>query len=180
MGGLIAMAMAADPSTAGRIHRLVLNDVGPLVPAAALARIGQYVSRDWRFADLAAAESHVRAAYAPFGRLGDAQWRFLTEISVVADAGGGFVPAYDPAIGATYHGQTFSDIDLWPLWDAIQAPVLVLRGAESDVLLEPTATEMTRRGPRAELVTFAAVGHAPALFDDTQIGVVRRWLDSAR
>jgi len=180
MGGLIAMAIAADPRIARRIGRLVLNDVGPLIPAAALARIGQYVGREWRFPDLAAAESHVRAAYAPFGRLSDAQWRFMTEISVVADAGGGYVPAYDPAIGAASRGQDFTDIGLWPLWDAIRAPVLVLRGADSDVLLAETAAEMTRRGPRAELVTFDGVGHAPALFDDDQIEVIARWLNSPK
>jgi pimeloyl-ACP methyl ester carboxylesterase len=67
-------------------------------------------------------------------------------------------------------------VDLWTLWDAVRCPVLVLRGADSDVLLRHTAEEMVRRGPRARLVEFPGIGHAPALLAPEQIGVVRDWL----
>ena len=98
MGGLIGMMLAAQ--SGNPIRRLVINDVGPFIPAAALRRIGDYVGKAFRFPDFAAAEAHFRKAHAPFGDLSDAQWRHLTEHSVVVAPDGGFRLAYDPAIGA--------------------------------------------------------------------------------
>jgi pimeloyl-ACP methyl ester carboxylesterase len=178
MGGLIGMAVAGaeDAGVRAHVRRLVLNDIGPFIPKAALARIGEYVSRSWRFADMAAAEAHVRKAYAPFALESDADWRRLTEISVRPGAGGGLVQNYDSAIADPARGREPEDVDLWPTWDRIRCPVLVLRGAKSDVLPAEVAAEMTRRGPGAELIAFAGVGHAPALFDDDQIAAVAQWL----
>jgi pimeloyl-ACP methyl ester carboxylesterase len=68
------------------------------------------------------------------------------------------------------------DVDLWPVWDQISCPVLVLRGTESDLLLPATAEEMTRRGPRTEVVEIDGTGHAPALMAKDQIEIVRDWL----
>ena len=178
MGGLIGMAVAGaeDAGVRAHVRRLVLNDIGPFIPKAALARIGEYVSRSWRFADLAAAEAHVRKAYAPFALRTDADWRRLTEISVRPAPEGGLVQNYDPAIGDASRGRAPEDVDLWSAWNRVRCPTLVLRGAESDVLPAEVAQEMTRTGPKAELVEFAGVGHAPALLDDDQIGAVARWL----
>ncbi len=114
--------------------------------------------------------------HAPFGPLTDAQWRHLAEHSAHHLDDGGLAPAYDPAIATAFATGQYEDLDLWEHWDRITCPVLVLRGAESDLLLPDTAQEMTRRGPRAELVEFAGVGHAPALMAEDQIAVVRRWL----
>ncbi len=85
-----------------------------------------------------------------------------------------------PAIGDAFKGAPpEADVDLWELWDALRCPVMVLRGETSDVLPADAAAEMTRRGPRARLVEFADVGHAPALMSDDQIAVVRDWLAGA-
>jgi pimeloyl-ACP methyl ester carboxylesterase len=65
---------------------------------------------------------------------------------------------------------------LWPYWDQVRAPTLLLRGADSDLLLKATAEEMTRRGPNAKLVEFPGIGHAPMLMDAGQIKVVREFL----
>ena len=178
MGGLIGMLLAAQPGTP--IRRLVINDVGPFLPKAALERIGGYVGIGWRFATIEEAEAHMRKAYAPFGALSDADWRFLTEISVRAGGeGGGFVPNYDLKIAAPFTAGPASDLDLWALWDRIACPVLVLRGAESDLLMPDTAAEMARRGPKTEIVEIPGCGHAPALLDASQIGIVRDWLGRA-
>jgi len=67
-------------------------------------------------------------------------------------------------------------VDLWPVWETIKCPTLVLRGAESDLLLEATAKQMAERGPRARLVEFPGIGHAPWLMTDDQIAVVRDFL----
>ena len=71
-------------------------------------------------------------------------------------------------------------IDLWSVWDRIKCPTLVLRGAESDLLLARTAREMSERGPKAKVVEFPGVGHAPALMSDSQIGIIRNFLEEAR
>jgi pimeloyl-ACP methyl ester carboxylesterase len=62
------------------------------------------------------------------------------------------------------------------VYDKVRCPTLLLRGAESDLLLRPTAREMRMRGPHPELVEFAGVGHAPMLMAPDQIAVVREFL----
>ncbi len=174
MGGLIGLMLAAQPGTP--IRRLVINDVGPFIPKASLERIAGYVGADPRFPDLAAAEAYFRKVHAPFGALSDAQWRRLTEASVRPHEAGGLRLAYDPGIAAAFKPGEMEDIDLWPLWDKIACPTLVLRGAESDLLLAETARDMAARGPRAEVLTVPGCGHAPALLDDSQTGPILDWL----
>ena len=84
--------------------------------------------------------------------------------------------AYDPGIATPFHKAAARDIVLWSYYDAIRCPTLLLRGAESDLLLHETAIEMTRRGPQPKLVEFAGVGHAPALMADDQIAAIREFL----
>jgi pimeloyl-ACP methyl ester carboxylesterase len=175
MGGLIGMMLAAQPG-GHPIRRLVVNDVGPFIPKAALERIREYVGVTWEFADLDAAERHVRRAYGTFGNLTDAQWRKLTEDSVAEKPGGGYVPNYDPHIGDAFAGQELQDVDLWSLWDGVSCPVLLLRGLHSDLLSANTAAQMTLRGPQATLIEVPDAGHAPALLSAAEVGTIRRWL----
>jgi pimeloyl-ACP methyl ester carboxylesterase len=165
--------LAAQPGNP--IRKLVINDVGPLVPKAALERLAGYVGKSPPFDDLDAYERYLRQVCAPFGPLTDAQWRHLAATSVRRDDDGKFRPAYDPGIAAAFSGE-FKDVVLWPLWDAITCPTLVLRGAQSDLLLRETADQMTQRGPKAKLKQFDGVGHAPALMATDQIEVVRDFL----
>jgi pimeloyl-ACP methyl ester carboxylesterase len=174
MGGLIGMMLAAQPGTP--IRRLVMNDVGPLIPKDALARIGEYVGRDPRFATPEEAEAYFRKVCAPFGPLTDAQWRHLVEHGTRRGDDGALRLVYDPGIGEPFRNAAYRDIDLWPLYDKVRCPTLLLRGAESDLLLRPTAREMRMRGPHPELVEFAGVGHAPMLMDADQIRPVRDFL----
>ncbi|MEE8228184.1 MAG: alpha/beta hydrolase [Kiloniellales bacterium] len=175
MGGLIGMMMAAQPQTP--IRRLVLNDIGPFIPKAAIERIASYVGSDPRFADLAEAEAYLRQIHEPF-RVTDEQWRRLAAHSVRPDDGGRLRLRYDPAIAAAFAEPPFEDLDLWPLWDGIAVPTLVLRGAESDLLRPETAAEMKTRGPKAEVIEIPRCGHAPMLMDEAQISAVRDWLSS--
>lgn len=176
MGGLIGMFLAAQPGTP--IHKLVMNDVGPFVPKAGLQRIADYLGRPVDFADLVEMERYVRWIAAPFGRLTDEQWRHLTVHSARQREGGRYEFAYDPGIAEPFKMQV-DDVDLWPVWEAVRCPVLVLRGAESDVLTSADAQAMRSRGPKAELVEFPGVGHAPMLLDAAQIAVARDWLLAA-
>jgi len=179
MGGLIGMMLAAQPGTP--IRRLVLNDVGAFIPKASIARIAQYVGRDPRFAGVAEVEAYLRQVNAPFGPLTDAQWRHLASHSAVPAAEGGWRLHYDPAIGRAFTSAPVEDVALWPVWEAIACPVLILRGAESDLLSRQTAEEMTRRGVAAaagkvQMREIAGVGHAPALVALDQIALVREFL----
>jgi pimeloyl-ACP methyl ester carboxylesterase len=175
MGGLIGMFAAAFPGTP--IRRMIINDVGPLVPKAALERIASYVGLDPRFKDMWQAGRHIREAYAPFGRkLTEAQWDHLARHSVRALDEGGFALTYDPAIAQPFQQGPIEAVDLWPVWDAIDIPTLLLRGAETDLLLPETAEEMTERGPKAKLIEFDDCGHAPSLMEEHQIDTIRHWL----
>lgn len=176
MGALIGMMLAAQPQTP--IRTLVLNDAGPLIPKAALERIATYVGAEPVFDDVAAAERFARATYAGFGKLNDEEWRKLTEVTVVETGGGRYGLNYDPRIADAFKQAELNDVILWPVWDAITCPSLVLRGVDSDLLLEETAREMTERGPKADLETIPDCAHAPALMDAAQIGIIRDWLNA--
>jgi pimeloyl-ACP methyl ester carboxylesterase len=180
MGGLIGMALASQPETP--IQRLVLNDVGPVIGAVSIQRIGEYVGKAPRFASYAQAEAFVRAVSASFGNLTDAQWRHLTEHVLRAD-GDGFVFRYDPDIDVTFRmtaqAMGDKDMELWPLYEAIKCPTLLMRGAQSDLVSAETAQRMSACGPRAKLVEIPGVGHAPTLQDAAQIAAVRDFLLAA-
>jgi pimeloyl-ACP methyl ester carboxylesterase len=174
MGGLMGMIAAAMPGSP--LRRLILNDIGPWIPKASLDRIAGYVGTDPVFDDMAGVEAYHRTVHAPFGALSDAQWHHLAVHNMRERDGGGYGLAYDPAIGDAFRANPIDDLDMWAVWDRIECPVLVLRGANSDLLTAEVAEEMTRRGPKAELAEFENCGHAPALMDPAQIATVRDWL----
>jgi pimeloyl-ACP methyl ester carboxylesterase len=176
MGGLIGMVLAAQPRTP--IRRMVLVDVGPVVTAASIARISEFVGKGPRFDSLDQAEAYIRLVAAPFGPLTDAQWRHLTEHSLKPAADGKFDLHYDPGIAEPFRAAMGEgkDYEVWQIYDLIRCPTRVLRGETSDVLTRETAQEMTARGPRADLVHIAGVGHAPMLMDEVQVSRVREFL----
>ena len=174
MGGLVAMALAAGDRLPYR--SLVLNDIGPFVPRSALAMIRDYLGLDLAFPSIEAVDAHLRLVHAPFGPLTDEQWRHLAVHSARAD-GDQFRLHYDPAIRVPFTEAAESDIDIWPLYDQIDRPTLLLRGADSLILPEATAQAMRERGPGCELVTFEDVGHAPALMAEDQIEPIAEFLD---
>jgi pimeloyl-ACP methyl ester carboxylesterase len=174
LGGVLGMMLAAAPRTP--LRRMVLNDTGFHVAQPAIARIHDYLRAiPGHLPDLAAVEAHLRAVHAPFGPLSDAQWRHLAEISCRPEAGGGYRLHYDPALAVPILAGAPEALDLGPLWAAMDLPCLVLRGAESDLLLADCAAEMARR-PGVRLVTWPGIGHAPALMDPAQIAEVAGFL----
>jgi len=163
------------------IRRLVLNDFGARVSAASLRRIGAYLRRDWSFVSLEEAEAHLREIHAPFGTLTDAQWRHLAEHGTAERGDGRLRFRHDPGIAMRFAVPIMFDVVLWPLWEAIQCDVLIMRGESSDLLAPSTVAVMPRRGASARAGRVAAVevqgcGHAPALMDTAQIDVVRDFL----
>jgi len=177
MGGLIGMLFAALPGAP--VRRLVLNDIGPLVPKAGLARIAQTIGRDPAFSSRDDLEAHLREVYAGFGDLSDAQWRALAAHSGRTRSDGRLGLAYDPKLGDAFKAGPLQDVDFWSFYDRLSCPTLVLRGAESDLLRASDAAAMATRGPRARIVEFPGIGHAPALMTADQIDAVRAFLAAA-
>jgi pimeloyl-ACP methyl ester carboxylesterase len=183
MGGLIGLLLAARPNSP--IRRLVLNDVGPFVPWDALFRLKGQAPQGASFRSAAEAERYLREACAGFGLRSKGHWRHLVRHSVRKQKDGRYALRYDPAIGRAQSqwdrelplgAEFMRGVDVWPAWSQVRCPVLVLRGAESDVLTSATVAEMRKRKPDVQVVEFPGVGHAPALFDSDQIKVVRRFL----
>jgi pimeloyl-ACP methyl ester carboxylesterase len=180
MGGMIGMALAAQAETP--IRRLILNDVGPVIAAAALGRIGEYLATPPDFDSIEAAEAYIRAVGAPFGNLTAAQWRHLTEHVVKKSVPAGRLQLrYDPGIAAPFLAAAQSqgagqDIELWPLYDAISCPTCVIRGEHSDLLSRETVAAMGQRGPQAVSVEIPHVGHAPMFLSTDQMLPVRNFL----
>ena len=178
MGGLIGLGLAALPHSP--VTRLVLNDVGPTIQAEALVRIGTYLGAPVRWNTVEEAADYMLGISQGFGAHSREQWLALTRPMLKAD-GDGFKPHYDPNIAVPFKSITAEmaaagEAALWRGYDAITCPTLLLRGADSDLLTRGTARAMTQRGPKARLVEFAAVGHAPTLVAADQIDVVREFL----
>lgn len=173
MGGIIGIHLAAQPGTP--IRRLIINDVGPFIPADGLRRIAWAVGTNPRFADRDAAEAYLRQAMATFGVTRADHWRHLVDIST-RSAGDGLQLHYDPAIGTAMRENDIEDVEFWPAWSAVNCPVLVLRGKDSDILSAETARGMVADRRQATLVEFPGCGHAPTLMDDGQIDVIDTWL----
>lgn len=173
MGGLLGITVAAQPKSP--VARLVVNDVGPTIEAVAIERIRSYFGTAPAFATYDEIAQFLRAISAPFGPLADAQWDHLTRTNVRQRPDGTWHFAYDPGIAVPFRASA-APTDLWPLWDAIRCPTLVLRGAQSDLLSAATAAQMAARGPRPAVIEFAGVGHAPVLLTPHQIDPVVRFL----
>jgi pimeloyl-ACP methyl ester carboxylesterase len=177
MGGSIGLVAAAT-LLRGRIARLVLNDNGPQLAEAAIARIRSYAGQPAAFATVSELEAYFRTVYKPYGFLTDAQWRRLTETSTRRLPDGRVTPHYDPAMVQQFECHP-NDYERWAEWDSLDIPVLCLRGENSDLLLAETAEAMRQRGPRAVVVTIAGCGHAPALNVPDQLALVERFLAAA-
>jgi pimeloyl-ACP methyl ester carboxylesterase len=175
MGGFVGMALAAQAATP--VKRLVLNDASPVIAKSALERIAGYVGQAPTFATLDEAEKYVRTISAPFGPHTEAQWRFLAETWVRRSDDGGWRPHYDMRIAEPYRAtMPEKDLVIWNIYDAVRCPTLLIRGEHSDVVSRETATEMTRRGPKAKVVELEGIGHAPTLLNPSQIAIVRDFL----
>jgi pimeloyl-ACP methyl ester carboxylesterase len=188
MGGLIGMAVAGTPKLPlpVPVRRLVLNDVGPAIQWTALQRIGTYLGNTGRFDSVQQAADAMWQISTGFGAHTPQQWLALSQAMVKPLPAGGFTLHYDPAIAVPFRtldeaAAAAGQAALWQLYDAIRAETLLLRGAQSDLLTRATAAEMTQRGPKARLVEFEGVGHAPTLISAPQVEAVASFLlpDSA-
>ncbi len=181
MGGILGMRVAAERPAL--IHKLVLNDIGAVIPLAGLKRINDYVGFNTMFSDRAEAETYLKQIHASFGITQEEHWQHLTEYSFTQLSNGEFQLAYDPGILDPLRDPAKkltleADTQLWPWWDAVQCPVLVIRGENSDILLPETVDEMVVRRPNTAVLTIPQVGHAPSLMEPNHIQFIKDWLIS--
>lgn len=186
MGGLIGMAVAGQPGLPlpVPVRRLVLNDVGPSIAWRALQRIGQYLGQPVHFGSVEQGAAALWAISSSFGPHTPEQWLALSRPMLRPLPEGGFGLHYDPAIAVPFRALTeevarAGEALLWQLYDQIGARTLLLRGADSDLLTRATAEAMVQRGPRARLVEFSGVGHAPTLIAEDQVASVEGFLQEA-
>jgi pimeloyl-ACP methyl ester carboxylesterase len=179
MGGLIGIALASLDGSP--IRRMVLNDIGPVLDPAAMARIGDYIGQDLRFNTFGEGAAYVRMVSTPFGPHSDAQWDKLARDVLVQRPDGQWVLHYDLGLAQPFKALTPQQVardeaELWAAYDAIRCPTLLVRGEHSDLLSRATADAMTRRGPRPRVVEIAGVGHAPTFLQPEQIAIAREFL----
>lgn len=185
MGGAIGTVCASglfEPSMKARIQSLTLNDNAPELAQTAIDRIRSYAGSPPAFATVLELEAFFRQVYKPYGWLSDVQWRRLTETSTRRLPDGRVTPHYDPAMVQQFISHP-NDYDIWPHYDALQIPVLCLRGAESDLVLPETLQTMQQRGPGAagllQVVEVLGCGHAPALNVPSQLDSVAAFIARA-
>ena len=183
MGGVIGMIVAGQPNLPlpAPVRKLVLNDVGPTIQWEALQRIGQYLGKLPRFENLQQAADAMWAISSTFGPHTPEQWLALSRHMVKPLEGGGMTLHYDPAIAVpvgtlTRESAAAGQAAVWQVYDNIKAEVLLLRGAQSDLLSRETAQQMAERGPKARVQEFEGVGHAPTLIAPDQVAAVTSFL----
>lgn len=174
MGGLIGTTLAAG-RLKDRITHLVINDVGPDIPAAGVARISAYVGNPPVYDTIGEIEQWLRTNYRPFGENTPEFWRRMADTSWRRTDDGRVSVHYDPAIVSQFTHHK-ADLDVWDAYDGLSAKTLILRGAHSDVLSPAVAQEMTMRGPRPKLIVYPEVGHAPTLASSREIADLRAFL----
>ena len=174
MGGILGMMMAA--TSGNPIRRLVINDIGAVIAKAGLERIASYIGLDPKFDSLDALADAMAANFVGSDRVPRAQILKLAQGASRILPDGRYGLAYDPHIADVFKSTPPQDVDLFPVWDRIACPTLVLRGGVSDILPRDVAEQMTQRGPKARLVEFEGIGHAPWLATQDQIAPVRDFL----
>jgi pimeloyl-ACP methyl ester carboxylesterase len=180
MGGIIGMMLAA--ARPGLLASLTLNDIGAVVAREGLERIAAYAGAPHVFHSFRTAEQFLRDITRPFAIRDPEQWKRFAAQSIWRINEKEYILAFDPEIISPFRQETdnflhLMDIDLNPLWDAVDCPVLLLRGEHSDILRKETASAMARtKGREVTFIEFPDVGHAPALMEEDQISKLERWL----
>ncbi len=178
LGGLMGISLAGIENAP--IRRLIINDVGPEIPHAALRRITSYAGRKHRFGSIEEVELHLRTTLSPFAPMTDRNWATMARHSSVRD-GGEYRMHHDPDIMQNFRRYfMFMNFNLWKYWNRIKCPILILRGRDSDFLTDRILRNMVAAQPNADVVEFDNVGHTPTLNAPGQIEPIIRWLDKTR
>ncbi|MDB5662961.1 MAG: alpha/beta hydrolase fold protein [Sphingomonas bacterium] len=181
LGGIMALLLGAAGNA--RLAGALINDIGPTIEPAGLARIRTYVGRGtswptWLHAARGLSDNH-RTIYPDYAI---EDWLRMAKRMCRLTAAGRIVPDYDARIAEPFRlpgGET--GIDMWPALDGLGGvPSLLVRGGTSDILSEATAEEMARRLPKLARVTLPRVGHAPTLDEPESRAAIHQLLDRVK
>ena len=178
MGGLLGIRMA--PHTPA-IKKLILIDVGPEVPQDQLDFISGYLTLAPVFETIEGVIGAMKQSIGtPFyrGPMTEAEWKFFAESSMKKLPDGRYTRSFDPGIAQEFKSQPLGHTDMWEEWEAIEQPVLTIRGERSLLFPVKIAEEMIKRknGAAMAFETVADAGHVPSLYPDSQIDLIRNWL----
>ena len=171
MGGILGMRLASRPGAP--ISRLVLNDIGPFIPAEGRRHNQADFGKDPRFASEADGIAHVRKTRSVFGPFDDKDWEKFGRDSLRRLDDGQWTLHYDPGLATA---APITDTDMWALWPGVRVPTLVVWGLESKILNAATVDRMAKSGPRAEVFPVPGVGHCPGLTTADQIEAVASFI----
>lgn len=171
MGGILGMRLAAKRGAP--IERLVLNDIGPFIPAEGRQHNQADFGKDPRFADGAEGVAYVRKTRSVFGPFTDAGWEKFGRDSLRQLDDGQWTLHYDPGLASD---APVTDTEMWELWPAIHVPVLTIWGVESKILNAATVDRMQGTGPRTDVFAVPGVGHCPGLTQPDEIAAIRNFI----
>jgi pimeloyl-ACP methyl ester carboxylesterase len=175
LGGLLGIRMAGMENSP--IKRLIINDVGPVVPVAALDYIHTVISKKYYFDTIADMEKKLRETRGlTWGPMKDEHWHHMAEHNARGLPDGRITYSYDPQIAVVFENSPIGDVDLWKHWGDIQCPVMLIQGADSLLLTDEIIADMRKSGPDFDLCVFEGCGHVPSLWADNQIEAIRSWL----
>ncbi|WP_213956162.1 MULTISPECIES: alpha/beta fold hydrolase [unclassified Variovorax] len=175
MGGLLGLQMAARHPQL--VRSLVLNDVGAELDGAELQRLRDQAATPVEFRDLREAAVYFRATLGGFGQLDVARWEALAKSSVIADKQGGLRSRFD--VRAVPLEPVTSRVYLWPVWNVVNCPVLILRGEHSRLLSREVCMRMQEEHADARWLEIPGTGHAPLFVDERTIGPIGMFLHRA-
>jgi pimeloyl-ACP methyl ester carboxylesterase len=175
MGGIISMMYAGGWPE--RVERLVLNDIGCEIDPAGAARIAGYVGgAPERFKDLGEVVKYYKENYPPMATLADEVVAEQVKWSVKPGAEDSLVWKMDASVRRPLRGGTAQQrFDLWVPYARIACPILIVRGADSDILAGATASRMCTVHKRAKTVEVPGVGHAPSLTEIEALGAIKEF-----
>jgi pimeloyl-ACP methyl ester carboxylesterase len=180
MGGVIGMLLSAQKLPVP-VQHLVLNDIGPPVSWKSILNMKTYVGEVGKFQTVQDAANALWQISKSFGPHTSEEWLVLSQNMVRRLEDGTYCLHYDPQLRVPIRALTeeqakTGEVTLWQIYDLIQCPTLLIRGAESELLSAAAAEEMTQRGARAKVATLPGVGHAPTLTHQDQIDIVLQFL----
>ncbi|WP_417840986.1 alpha/beta fold hydrolase [Terasakiella sp.] len=178
MGAALGIRLAATTMRDNMTH-LVLNDMGPKIEPSAIERILTYAGNPPVYQTVSEMEQGLRTIYKPYGYLTDEQWRLMTETSVRRNPDGTVTMHYDPKMVRQFIVHP-NDYDQWDYFNSIECQILLIRGAETDLLSTETRDAMLANNRNCDLYEVEGVGHAPAMNVAEQIERIRSFLDRSK
>ena len=148
----------------------------------ALIYISKYAGNDDHFETFEEVVAYFKKLYVDWGDIPEEGWLHMATHSSIKLSNGTFSLAYDPGFMESMkkYPDAIADFDIWPVFEKIQCPVLVLHGINSNVLTNEVAQQMKIRGKNVEVVDFQEIGHAPHLMTNEHVSIISTWLQKSK